>query len=164
MKYSTNTEEYHQSLNANFHDRNSTQLSLKYQKNIPNMEQKVLRYVINEGQSDQRDTLISVTIKPCPENPNCEFWVPDAFSPDNNGRNDVFQFKSDCLINHVVLSIYDRWGQRIHQSQGENPTWDGKIAGVDCPEGIYAYSFDFDYNYASDKEQKSGSLLLIRKY
>jgi gliding motility-associated-like protein len=68
------------------------------------------------------------------------------------------------LINHVVLSIYDRWGQRIHQSQGENPTWDGKIADVDCPEGIYAYSFDFDYNYASDKEQKSGSLLLIRKY
>jgi gliding motility-associated-like protein len=164
MKYSTNPEEYTQTLNANFNERQSNQLTLKYHKNIQENENKIIRYVINEGQSDQRDTLISITIKPCPIIQNCEFWVPDAFSPDNNGRNDVFEFKSNCLINHVELSIYNRWGQRIFVSQRDNPSWDGKIAGVDCPEGVYAYSFDFDYNYASDKVQKSGALLLIRKY
>jgi gliding motility-associated-like protein len=162
MKYSTNTEAYHQSLNANFHDRNSTQLSLKYQKNIPNMEQKVLRYVINEGQSDQRDTLISVTIKPCPENPSCGFWVPNAFSPDNNGINDQFGFNSDCLINSIELLIYDRWGQLIHRSKGENPTWNGEIDGEECPEGVYAYIFNFDYNYTSEKRQQYGTFKLLR--
>ena len=162
MKFSMNPEEYYQSLKSNYHDREKDELTIKYPKNIRDIEHKVLRYVINEGQSDQRDSLIRITVKPCSENPNCEFWIPDAFTPDDNSINDRFGLKSDCLMNYSVLSIYNRWGQLIHRSQGENPTWDGKIDNVDCPEGVYAYNFDC--SYSTLKIQKYGTFQLIRKY
>jgi gliding motility-associated-like protein len=162
MKFSMNPETYYQSLTSNFHNRNNDELILKYSINTKENKQEVIRYVVNEGQSDQRDTLIRITVKPCSENPNCEFWIPDAFTPDDNSINDRFGLKSNCLMNYSVLTIYNRWGQLIHRSQGENPTWDGKIDNVDCPEGVYAYNFDC--NYSSSKIQKYGTFQLIRKY
>lgn len=61
-------------------------------------------------------------------------FVPNAFSPNNDGLNDVFEpfnigFKS------YTLSVYDRWGEKI--AEGRN--WDGTTQGQTVPNGIYFY-------------------------
>jgi gliding motility-associated-like protein len=61
-------------------------------------------------------------------------FVPNAFSPNNDGLNDVFEpfnigFKS------YTLSVYNRWGEKI--AEGRN--WDGTTLGQTVPNGIYFY-------------------------
>ena len=91
-----------------------------------------------------------------------DFEIANILTPNGDGQNDTWKIDNPNQISGCEVKIYNRWGQLIHRSQGENPTWDGKIDNVDCPEGVYAYNFDC--NYSSSKIQKYGTFQLIRKY
>lgn len=62
-------------------------------------------------------------------------FVPDAFSPNNDGLNDVFT-PFNIGFKNYTLSIYNRWGQKI--AEGQN--WDGTFNGITVPPGIYTYT------------------------
>lgn len=164
MKFSMNNSSYYQSLQTNFIDRNTPELHFKKNPGKSTNSEIRMRYVINEGRPDQRDTIFSVASRECPIDPNCKIWVPDAFSPNGNGLNDLFGMKSSCEIYRAEMIIYNRWGQAIHRSQGENPTWDGRFAGEDCPEGVYAYKLVYQVGEGFPEKAHSGTLFLSRKY
>jgi gliding motility-associated-like protein len=58
------------------------------------------------------------------------------------------------------LTIFNRWGQRIFQSQSDQPSWDGTINGQQCPMGTYVYVLSF-YDEGHLHKQ-TGAVELIR--
>jgi gliding motility-associated-like protein len=71
--------------------------------------------------------------------PITTFYIPNAFTPNNDGSNEIFDIKGINILNYT-LSIRDRWGELIFQ--GENRGWDGHVKGGDicAKQDVYVYS------------------------
>jgi len=63
-------------------------------------------------------------------------WIPNAFSPNKDGLNDVFAPKSSCTITYTMY-IFNRWGALIYKS--DNKPWDGTVKGDRVQEDTYVY-------------------------
>lgn len=65
-------------------------------------------------------------------------WLPTAFSPNNDGKNDHFRLITDNPnISLVELSVYDRWGERLYHAQQNGPGWDGTSRNRPAENGTY---------------------------
>ncbi len=95
-------------------------------------------------------------------------FIPNVFSPNNDGINDSFRVfgLADNQITLLNMSIYNRWGQRVFQIGNltiSNPraSWDGLTNGVRAPEGVYVYTIEI--SHADDQIQLFyGELTLLR--
>ncbi len=91
---------------------------------------------------------------------NCKFSIPNVFSPNADGINDVLKISNMCTNVSYSTSIYNRWGQLIYsdeRAQGNlHLSWDGFINGVAANDGTYFIIIQF-----GDKVQK-GSFSLVR--
>ena len=89
--------------------------------------------------------------------------VPNIFTPNNDGSNDVFFLKTANLteINAVIL---DRWGNKVYETKSTtgNIAWDGKnFGGKECAAGVYMYIIKGKGKDDKEYEQK-GNITLIR--
>jgi gliding motility-associated-like protein len=73
-------------------------------------------------------------------------FIPNAFSPNNDGRNDRFVLFTDQeIVNQIRhLAVFNRWGQEVYRASNFNPTgfdqwWDGYYRGQIAPTGTYSY-------------------------
>lgn len=65
-------------------------------------------------------------------------FVPNAFTPNSDGLNDIFEpITSDVM--HIYMKILDRWGGIVYEGNGESVAWDGHHKGNIAPEGVYVY-------------------------
>ncbi|MFN0215637.1 MAG: gliding motility-associated C-terminal domain-containing protein [Saprospiraceae bacterium] len=65
--------------------------------------------------------------------------IPNAFTPNGDGYNDVFRVvKHEGAEVVSSLEIYDRWGEKVYENQG-NAFWDGTIDGQPAPSDVYVY-------------------------
>ncbi|WKZ65426.1 MAG: gliding motility-associated C-terminal domain-containing protein [Flavobacteriales bacterium] len=64
---------------------------------------------------------------------------PNTFSPNGDGRNDVWEVPGIQDYPGAVVMIYDRWGQRVFNSNGYREPWDGTRNGNPLSEGTYYY-------------------------
>src|SRR5438874_7649950 len=60
--------------------------------------------------------------------PHPRLFIPNAFTPNNDGINDYFGVNGEGLQNFHIL-IYNRWGQVIFESTNPHATWDGTFKG-----------------------------------
>ncbi|MBS1772657.1 MAG: gliding motility-associated C-terminal domain-containing protein [Bacteroidetes bacterium] len=93
--------------------------------------------------------------------PCCIISLPDAFTPNNDGKNDVFRVLTTG--HHFVskFAVTNRWGQIIFQTTNEHDAWDGTFKGVPQDAGNYFYYIK--YKCSDDKVyEKSGDVMLIR--
>ena len=67
-------------------------------------------------------------------------YMPNAFSPNGDGINDVFMVRSSILKN-MHLEIYDRWGNRVFETNNLNEGWNGTYKGQQAAEDAYGYYF-----------------------
>ncbi len=87
-------------------------------------------------------------------------YIPNSFSPNADGLNDLFLIYGTGLSN-VSMFIYDRWGKQIFSSNEQNKGWDGTYNEMDCLTGVYTYKIA--YTGLSGKNfEKVGSVTLIR--
>jgi gliding motility-associated-like protein len=86
----------------------------------------------------------------------CEIFIPNSFSPNSDGINDVFfvQSPSLCEILSYNLRIFNRWGELIFETQLINNSWDGTYKGLPSQIGIYSWVLEY---------QKKGEILISRK-
>ncbi len=92
------------------------------------------------------------------------FYAPTAFSPDNDGKNEVFKvFSKGFLPESFSLYIYDRWGEPVFKSTNIENGWNGTVnnSGKLCPPGVYVWFVIFK-DSSEDLIQKVGSFTLIR--
>jgi gliding motility-associated-like protein len=77
--------------------------------------------------------------------PDRSVYIPNAFSPNGDGRNDFFNiFVGNSVQEVEMLSVYNRWGGLVFQSRDIEPNvvsdgWNGQIGGQLAPVGVYAY-------------------------
>jgi gliding motility-associated-like protein len=90
---------------------------------------------------------------------NLTYIVPNVFTPNNDGLNDVFKIKSDELTSFEG-KLYNRWGKFIYTWTEPLKGWDGKIKGNDAPDGVYFYVLNFK-NECGEKEVH-GFVTLLR--
>ena len=97
------------------------------------------------------------------------FYAPSAFSPDNDGINDVF-FVSGSGIDPKFfhLIIFDRWGENIYETNSFNPEnpkqhgWDGSVKGLKKAEvGTYTWLCTYK-NLNGEERQEAGPITIIR--
>ncbi|TLV00131.1 T9SS type B sorting domain-containing protein [Dyadobacter luticola] len=87
-------------------------------------------------------------------------FMPDAFSPNGDGYNDLLEAKSDQLQS-FNLSILNRWGQVVFYSDDITKSWDGTINGSNAPVGSYVYKMTF-VDDINQTVEKNGTFMLLR--
>jgi len=96
-------------------------------------------------------------------------YIPNTFTPNNDGINDIWQiiYDLDCWVD-VEFKIFNRWGSQIYYGFVEDfetyPYWDGSINGGDyyVSDGVYLYTF---YGRKSDSPEileESGHITIFR--
>lgn len=76
------------------------------------------------------------------------YVLPEYFSPNNDGYNDIFRPNDYSFVESVDMKIYNRWGQLVFETTDPDINWDGKIKNTDelATPGIYYYVCDV-YEY-----------------
>ncbi len=67
------------------------------------------------------------------------FYMPSAFTPNNDGKNDLFRIPPGVNIDLTEFAIYNRWGERIFFTRNLSTGWDGMYKGMLQPQGVYIY-------------------------
>lgn len=96
------------------------------------------------------------------ENCACKFYIPNAFSPNNDGSNDVFKPKYICLFSNYECMLFNRWGQQVFSSQNPANGWDGTFKGQQQPPGTYVWVIRYKDNLTGKQMQRTGTVILIR--
>ncbi len=94
----------------------------------------------------------------------CEFtlFVPNSFTPNNDGINDVWYPVFDQL-NEIEITVFDRWGEPIFAGNKQNFFWTGNVRGGNyyAPIGTYSYKILYRSQFGDD-EIIYGHILLSR--
>ena len=88
------------------------------------------------------------------------YYVPEAFTPNGDGINDVFKFYGTA-IEEINAIIYNRWGQPLYTWNDLEGGWDGYFKGGPVPNGVYAYEVKIKLKEGTNKVYY-GTLSLIR--
>lgn len=95
---------------------------------------------------------------------SCELYIPNVFSPNDDGINDIFKAYSETDILIERMQIYSRWGELLYQAENistlSNQGWNGTFKGDDMPEGVYVYVVLFQKGDVA--ETASGDVTLMR--
>lgn len=89
------------------------------------------------------------------ELPGLRISVPDVFTPDGDGVNDVFEIQNadrNCVFEHIT--IFSRWGVKVYENDAA-VFWDGKVNNAPAPDGVYYYVL------AGNGYEKSGFVSLL---
>ncbi|NJN76918.1 MAG: gliding motility-associated C-terminal domain-containing protein [Saprospiraceae bacterium] len=82
------------------------------------------------------------------ENCTCEPFIPNVFTPNEDGRNDIFQVFANCEFQDFRMEIYDRWGARLFTANDALDGWDGTANGSKLAPSVYIYRIEYT---AADK-------------
>ncbi|MEI9912719.1 MAG: gliding motility-associated C-terminal domain-containing protein [Bacteroidota bacterium] len=91
----------------------------------------------------------------------CKIYVPSAFTPNNDGRNENVRGYFGCLKTLKHFSIYNRWGQIVFTTKDSTQPWDGKYKGREQASGTYVWVAEGEYE-GGKKFNEKGMVTLIR--
>ena len=89
-----------------------------------------------------------------------KFFIPSAFSPNGDGKNDCFKVSHFNYLKSVDITIFNRFGNMVFHSTTDDNCWDGMYKGNPASPGNYVYYIKTENNCAIF--YKKGNLLLIR--
>ena len=111
--------------------------------------------ISNHGCRDTALNYVQIT-------PNIAFYVPNAFTPNEDGFNQNFVGKGEGIKWETFeMYIYDRWGKEIFSTKDHENGWDGDINGKEAPQGVYAWLIKFT-DIKRKKHILKGTVTLIR--
>jgi len=106
-----------------------------------------------------RDT---ITLLEFDQNCDCSFYIPTAFSPNDDGINDAFLPLTPCEVSDYQLQLYDRWGRLIFESDAPARGWTARKKWAYYPAGVYAYTLRYRFSYQEEVQRRSGEVALLR--
>ena len=107
------------------------------------------------GRVEQLKAMVSLTVtdaygckststKQLLTEPCCTVTFPNAFSPNNDDKNDYFRPMFSGYHRFQIFRVTNRWGQTVFESANSNPHWDGTYSGVPQDMGVYFYYLKYD--------------------
>jgi gliding motility-associated-like protein len=123
----------------------------------------VIAQYFNENCSNKNE--IQVQVEECPE---FYIYVPNSFTPNADGTNDVFEIFGKGIIEFNMV-VFDRWGTEIFSSNKIEKYsdglrmggWDGTFKSIPCQGEVYAYAIKYK-GINSAKKAIYGKILLIK--
>lgn len=91
----------------------------------------------------------------------CNIYIPTAFTPNNDGLNDIFRVLGASYIRNFSMELYNRWGQCVFNNSNPFIGWDGSFRGMQQDAGMYIYRIRFT-NLAGEASDLKGTFTLIR--
>lgn len=101
--------------------------------------------------------VIAIDANACPQ----DIYIPTAFTPNRDGKNDLLKPVVHGSLIQYKFSVYNRWGQRVFESNDYLKGWDGKIGGVDVSTEVYIWMCTYQFQGKQQKNLK-GIVALIR--
>ncbi|MCF8296560.1 MAG: gliding motility-associated C-terminal domain-containing protein [Saprospiraceae bacterium] len=143
-------------------DVSNSNYTFQWQDNSTNPTFEVIQpglywVIVSDSNCSTSDSIII-------DSKDCEiiFEMPNVFTPNADGFNDFFLPKEVLNITHITIVIYNRWGQKLFETNNYSEGWDGKFEGKNCPDGTYYWiAHYFDINEIEYNTQ--GFLSLFRK-
>ena len=90
-----------------------------------------------------------------------DVYVPTAFTPNGDGKNDFFRPTYVGVKELVALNIYNRWGELVFATADPSMKWDGTFAGNKQATQVYIWQVSA-ISAGGQKIQKKGTFVLIR--
>jgi gliding motility-associated-like protein len=90
-----------------------------------------------------------------------EIYIPDAFSPNWDGINDILIPRLSGIASLIYFKVYDRWGQLVYETEKKNAGWDGTYRGTKQPVDTYIWVAE-GIGMDGNRIKKRGSTILIR--
>jgi gliding motility-associated-like protein len=90
-----------------------------------------------------------------------DIFVPSAFTPNGDGKNDIIRPKVVGMKQYNYFRIYNRAGQMLYSTSTYNQGWDGRMGGQLQPPGAYVYMAQA-IDYTGKTVNKKGTVVLIR--
>ncbi len=92
---------------------------------------------------------------------DCEFFIPNAFTPNSDGINDDFGLIGTASYSPFSFRVYSRWGQTVFRTGSSTKRWDGSFKGLDMPAGAYPWIIDY-VNKKGQPIKLKGVVVLLR--
>jgi gliding motility-associated-like protein len=90
-----------------------------------------------------------------------DFFVPNAFSPNNDGRNDKLLIAAPGIETFQYFRIFNRWGNLVFETSNSSVFWDGTFKGMAQPAEVYSW-FAEGISMSGNKIQRNGQTLILR--
>ena len=90
-----------------------------------------------------------------------ELFVPNAFTPNSDGLNDVFRPVFIGPATKFDFKIFNRWGQLVFQTNTPGKGWDGSLKSIPQPQDAYVFIITAEGG-CNGKFERKGSFVLIR--
>ncbi|MBA3663770.1 MAG: gliding motility-associated C-terminal domain-containing protein, partial [Bacteroidetes bacterium] len=101
------------------------------------------------------DTINVIVIEDCGE-----MFVPNAFSPNADGMNDVLHVRGQCLET-LTFMIFNRWGEKVFETNDKNVGWDGTYKGELMNTGVFVFRLE-GKTYDGKAYTMKGNITLVR--
>ena len=102
---------------------------------------------------------IEINVEIC----DCQFYIPNVFSPDGNQINDHFEVLNKCgELTNFQLSIFSRWGELVYYSTDQYEYWDGSFKGKGLNSGVFCYLLQYESSFTTQAISKTGTITLLR--
>jgi gliding motility-associated-like protein len=92
----------------------------------------------------------------------CRVFVPTGFTPNNDGKNDLFKILGVETVTNFSLKIFNRWGEVVFETTDKAKGWDGRFKGVETPTGVFVYVLTYSDINAPEPQHAKGTFVLIR--
>jgi gliding motility-associated-like protein len=112
---------------------------------------------VTDANGCQEKEYINVTSKYCVS----ALYVPNAFTPNNDGRNDIFKATLYGAINKFHFLIYNRFGEKVFETDDIDKGWDGWFKNVPQNTGVFAWYCEYQLKNGPIQIQK-GIVTLMR--
>jgi gliding motility-associated-like protein len=89
-----------------------------------------------------------------------EVYIPNVFSPNNDGINDELYVRGQH-IKEAHFTVYNRWGEIVFETVNQAIGWKGQYKNKDCPEGVYFYVAEVTF-VDGEVTEKKGNITLLR--
>jgi len=118
-------------------------------------------YTVNVADSNgcklKKDVTVVVVFAPCASS---NLYVPNAFSPNNDGRNDKLYVRGN-YIQDIYFTVYDRWGVKMFETRDQNVGWDGTYHGKKLDPAVFGWYIEGTCEQGQ-KFFKKGNVTLLR--
>ncbi len=89
------------------------------------------------------------------------FYIPTAFTPNNDGKNDIFKPLIYGRLTKYQFVVYNRWGQQVFNTSDIDKGWDGNLKGLQQNTDVFIWICTFQLE-GDEPQTKKGSFTLLR--
>ncbi|NCP45110.1 MAG: gliding motility-associated C-terminal domain-containing protein, partial [Flavobacteriales bacterium] len=91
------------------------------------------------------------------------FYIPNSFTPNDDGTNDVFRAYGEGIdLSNFKMYVFDRWGEKIFETDDITDGWDGTYRGSPVANGVYVWRIETKELFVNKRHEIMGHVNLFR--